>query len=168
MSITFQISEKILSTIHQDLSRPHPFAFERVGFLTCSSQIDEEQNLVIISKAYHPIKDEHYIDDPNYGALIGADAIRMALQLSYSQNASIIHIHKHEHMGRPKFSRTDNQESNKFIPSFINIKPLIPHATIVLSHDSMAGRCWVPNTEHPVPINKFIVTKPSARLGVFA
>jgi len=168
MSISFQINEKILASIHEDLSRPHSFAFERVGFITCSSQMDKEKNLIIESKSYHPVKDEHYIDDPNYGALIGADAFRMALEQSYNQNASIIHIHRHEHRGRPRFSRTDNQESNKFIPSFINIKPLLPHATVVLSYDSMSGRCWLPNTEQPVPINNFIITKPSARLGVFA
>jgi len=168
MTISFHITKKTLAIIHDDLSRSHPFALERVGFITCSPKVDKENNLVLFVNAYHPVKDEHYIDDPNYGALIGADAIRMALELSYNQNASIIHIHRHEHKGRPKFSRTDNQESNKFIPSFINIKPLLPHATVVLSYDSMTGRCWLPNMEHPVPINKFIITKPSERLGVFA
>lgn len=168
MTISFQISEKILTSIHEDLSRPHPFAFERVGFITCSPKVDKEKNLIMLANTYHPVKDEHYIDNPNYGALIGADAIRIALELSYNQNASIIHIHRHEHRGQPKFSRTDNQESNQFISSFVNVKPMLPHATIVLSYDSMAGRCWLPNTKSPIAINKFTVTKPSSRLGVFA
>jgi len=168
MSITFQINETLLRNIHEDLSRPHEFALERVGFITCIPQTDNDKSLTIASKAYHPIKDGHYIDDPRYGALMGANAIRMALELCYNQNTSIIHIHRHEHRGSPQFSRTDIIESNKFVPSFINVKPLLPHATIVLSYNSMAGRCWLPNMESPVPINKFIITKPSARLGVFA
>lgn len=168
MSIIFQISEPLLRSIHEDLSRSHDFALERMGFITCQPQLDKEQNLTITSRAYHPIQDRHYIDDPRYGALMGADAIRIALELSYNQNASIVHIHRHEHWGRPQFSRTDIIESDRFIPSFINIKPLLPHATIVLNHNSMVGRCWLPNEKSPVAINKFIITKPSERLGVFA
>jgi len=167
MSITFQINERLLRTIHEDLSRPHAFALERMGFISCRPTFDNKQNVIIVARTYRPIQDNHYIDDPSYGALMNGDAIRMALELSYNQNASIVHVHRHEHRGKPKLSRTDIMESNKFIPSFINVRPLLPHATIVLSYNAMAGRCWLPNKKSPVPINKFIITKASERLGVF-
>ena len=168
MNVIFQISEPLLQTIHEDLSRPHEFALERVGFITCHSHLDAEGNITIVTRAYHPIRDSHYIDDPHYGALMGADAIRKALELSYNQKASIVHIHRHEHRGRPQFSRTDIIESNKFMPNFHNVSPSLPHAAIVLSYNSMAGRCWPESKKPPVPIRKFIITRPSRPTGVFA
>lgn len=37
MTITFKIPQGLFSEIHRDLSRPHGFAAERVGFIACGA-----------------------------------------------------------------------------------------------------------------------------------
>ncbi len=159
MKISFRITSSLLKQIHDDLSRPHPYAAERVGFISCGVGNLTNNNLLILGENYHPVSSEHYIDNPNYGAMMGSSAIRDALQLAYKRQISIFHVHRHEHIGKPDFSHIDLIESNKFIPDFWKVRPNRPHGAIVLSHDSMAGLCWHPKEEIPVPIDSFSVIK---------
>ena len=89
--------------------------------------------------------------------MMGADAIRKALQLAYGLKRSMFHVHAHEHEGRPWFSPTDLRENRKFMLDFWHVRPEYPHGALVLSLDSAAGLCWVQANRKPFRISDFDV-----------
>ncbi len=91
---------------------------------------------------------------------MNSDAIRSALEIAYNRNVAMFHVHRHEHYGKPGFSRVDRRESARFVPDFFKVRPSLPHGVLVLSHDSMAGLCWLARDKHPVEIQEFVVVGP--------
>src|SRR3546814_14362543 len=71
-------------------------------------------SLLLLAQDYHPVEDADYIDCPSVGAMMGSKAIRKALQRSYQSRTAALHVHMHEHLGRPGFSGTDIRENAKF------------------------------------------------------
>ncbi len=166
MNIRLRLPQTLLSEIHTDLSRPHPRAAERVGFLTCGSTNVDGRDLLLLAQAWHVIDDSNYLDDPSVGACIGPVAFRRILQNVYRQPASIIHVHRHEHAGRPQFSRTDVRSMHEFVPSFFNACPTRPHGALVLSHDRANGMIWVRADSAGQPIEIYeLVGMPLQRWG---
>lgn len=156
--VIFRARSDLLAAVRKDLHRPHPFAAERVGFLTCRAGRLAGGGLVVLATGYDPVADEHYIDDPSVGAMMGPAAIRAALQRAYNGGAedlSIFHVHMHAHPGRTGFSEVDDRESRKFVPDFFNVAPAMPHGAIVLSLDQGMGQCWPAPGAPPVPIDRF-------------
>lgn len=169
MKILFRITRELLTEIHENLTRPHAFAAERVGFISCGVGKLADGGLILLAQKFHPVVDTDYINDPRVGAMMGPGAIRAALQFAYQQPVSMFHVHRHEHHGHPRFSRVDLSESARFVPDFWKVRPDFPHGVIVLSHDSMAGLCWHPGTKSPVPINSFaVVGRPTSSIRVVA
>jgi len=162
MMVIFKIPQGIFTEIHRDISRPHEFAAERVGFIACGASMFGSDGLLLLGESYHPVADRHYIDNSHVGAMMNSDAIRSALEIAYSRNVAMFHVHRHEHFGKPGFSRVDRQESARFVPDFFNARPSMPHGVLVLSHDSMVGLCWLAREKHPIEINKFVVVGPQA------
>lgn len=161
MKIAFKINRPLWKAVHHDLDRPHHFALERVGFLSCKPAA-VEGGLLLLAERYHPVEDDDYEDVRGFGAMMGPGAIRKALQVAYGANVSMIHVHRHEHRGLPGFSRPDIQENAKFVPDFFKVRPKLPHGAIVLSHDAMAGEAWEPETLKRRPIDELaIVGRPS-------
>ncbi len=158
MKIAFKITDALLRVIRSDLKRPHAFAAERVGFIACNAAQLPEEGLIILAKEYHPVADEDYLKDWSVGAMMGPAAIRKSLQIAYSANMSMFHVHMHEHAGVPSFSRVDLKESQKFIPDFWNVQPDLPHGTLLLSHNSAIGLCWTPDKPSIVPITDITIT----------
>lgn len=156
MKIIFKITENMLNEARRDLRRPHPFAEERIGFFTARCTRTAKGLLILASK-YIDIPDNGYLHDDSVGAMMNQATILTAMQAAYSDKVGIIHVHLHEHHGRPSLSRTDWRESEKFMPSFINVRPEYPHSALVLSADSMNGICWLPKCATPCPIDKFVV-----------
>lgn len=157
MKILFRITQQLWGAVQKRLERPHPFAFERVGFLLCRPALLEEGGVVILAHCLHEVADEDYFDDPNVGATMGPAAIRKALQVAYNEQASMFHVHLHGHRGRPGFSRVDSMETAKFVPDFWNVQPDLPHGAIVFSDDSAFGRCWIPGHEDGLDISQFSI-----------
>ena len=157
MKVLFKITKQLWSDAKRKLERPHPFAFERVGFLLCRSGLLEDGGVAILAHSLHEVADDDYLDDPSVGATMGPAAIRKALQSAYNQQASMFHIHLHSHRGRPGFSRVDSTETAKFVPDFWNVQPDLPHGAIVFSEDSACGRCWVPGRRDAVEISQFSI-----------
>ena len=153
MKIHFKINRRLLDEIRADLSRPHPFAAERLGFIGCKLSSGREE-LLVLAHSYLSIPDDWYIDDPAYGCVFGPKAILHAMQFSKTNEASMFHVHLHDHRGLPWFSRTDLKESAKFVPDFWNVSALLPHGTLVLSRDRAAGLCWYPGHKKPHRIAK--------------
>ena len=156
MKLVFRIERKLLERIRADLRRPHPFAHERVGFISAKAGALPADGVTILAVDYHPVADDHYLNDPRVGAMMGSAAISKALEIAYGAKASMFHVHLHEHAGTPRFSSTDTRESAKFVPDFFKVAPKMPHGALVWSHDRAVGRCWLPATRQPVELSDVI------------
>jgi hypothetical protein len=154
MKIQLRMTEQILSTIHADLSRAHPHATERVGFLSCGIADLADRGILLLVREYHPILDEDYLVDPTVGARIGGGAFRMALSCAYSNSVSMFHVHRHEVLGVPRFSDVDLREYARFIPDFWNVRPTHPHGALLLSEDSVRGLVWIPGRRQPCQLDE--------------
>jgi len=158
MTTVFRMRSDMLNIVRDDLERRHPFAAERVGFFLCRAGRLNDDGLVILAGAYHPVEDDDYLPDDTVGAMMGPGAIRKAMQRAYAAGAgdvSLFHVHMHGHSGLPEFSRVDVDESKKFVPDFFNVAPLMPHGIIVLSHDRAVGLCWRGQSQEPTLIGRF-------------
>ena len=153
MNIEFRLSEKLYKAIHSDLHRKHAYAAERVGFIKCALSKLNENDLLVLANSYMSLDDEDYVYNPNAGATMGTGAIRKALQTAYNERCAMFHVHRHDHFGIPRFSRTDLVEGHKFVPDFFKVQPNSCHGIIVLSFDSASGLCWLPNNASPTPLN---------------
>ncbi len=147
----------MLDEIRADLSRPHSFAYERVGFVTCKVGKFDGEGWIILAANYHPVEDEDYVKDESVGAMIGSAAIRKMMQRAYDEPYSVVHVHMHEHSGRPSPSATDAREMAKLIPNFWNVRRNFPHAAVILSFDSMSGTVWDPSSKSRFAIDDFTV-----------
>lgn len=145
MNTIFRAPGQFLKEVRRDLTRPHRFAAERVGFISVRAA-KTARNIVLLAEGYYPLADDDYINDPTVGAMMSQEAIRKALNVALLQSVGMFHVHMHEHGGRPKFSRTDLREQMKFVPDFFKVCRSLPHGAIVLSHDRAAGRVWFNST----------------------
>lgn len=136
--------------MQSDLSRPHAHASERVGFLTCGAASGPDGQLLVLEAAWHPVDDADYLVDHTVGAHIGPGAFRKILQLAYSKPVAILHVHRHDHLGLPWFSRVDLDSLHNFVPDFWNVRPELPHGALVLSLDAAAGLIWLPHAPAPI------------------
>lgn len=139
--IRLRLKESLLHDTLRDLRRPHPFAYERIGYLACK-QSASPQGLLLLAYKYLPIVDEWYVRDEGVGARFDANAIRAGMQLALTNNDSIFHVHVHEHNGVPRMSRVDIREMENLMPCFVNVCPRCVHGAIVLSADRAYGRVW--------------------------
>lgn len=147
MKINLKVSRPMIEQIREDLLRPHPFAFERVGFLFVKPGTAERDSLLLLSSNYMPVPDDQYINDPDVGAKINSAAIRTAMQTVMDTGAGAIHIHTHPHSGNPEFSKVDKLNNKRLIPSFRNANPNLPHGAIVMSDNMINGLIWLPKGE---------------------
>ncbi len=166
MKSYLKITESLLKSIKADLVRPHAFAHERVGFIYAGATRKNNGDILLLARNYTPIGDEDYVRDHRAGAVIGHDAIRKGLQRAYKSRSSVIHIHTHGGFGKPEFSSIDLNSAYKFIPSFFNPIPQMPHGIMVLSNDSARGLFWFEPDRSPLYMNGFIsVGTPYAKFG---
>jgi hypothetical protein len=155
MKTAFRLTSVLARQLREDLLRPHPFALERVGFISARPAM-AGPDLSLLAAAYHPVADEDYLDDATVGAMIGPAAIRKALQIAYKQGVSMLHVHMHEHAGPPRFSRVDLREYPKFVPDFFNVQPGLPHGAILLSRNEITGLLWLQHGSSAVPLDEAI------------
>lgn len=158
MKTIFRATDRFLHDIRHDLARPHPFAAERVGFISIRAA-SARGSLILLAEAYHPVAEEEYIDDPRVGAMMGQEAIRKALDIALLQPVGMIHVHMHEHRGRPGYSSIDLSEQVKFVPDFFKVRPEMPHGAVVLSLDRAIGRVWI-DAQTIVNISEFNTVGP--------
>jgi proteasome lid subunit RPN8/RPN11 len=168
MNVHFKLTTALLDTILADLRRPHPFADERAGFIACKAS-GCRSGILVLAHTYIPLPDDWYDDDSRFGCVFNSDAMRAAMQFALTNEASIFHVHLHDHSGLPWFSRPDLSEARRFVPDFWNVKPKLPHGTLVLSADAAAGLCWYPRWDKPIRMCRITaVGVPMKCLGRFA
>jgi hypothetical protein len=154
MLIHVKMTKQTYDTMKEDLDRPHPFAHERVGFMFTRQDTAGEAGLQILVTDYAPVPDGQYINDRSVGARINSAAIRSVMERALSTREGILHIHRHEHQGPPRFSRIDRRGLGELIPSFHNIGGNAAHGAMVFSFDASTGLVWVTKEGPPRPIAK--------------
>lgn len=155
MKITIKISGKTLDEVRKDLVRPHPFAWERVGFLTaCAAEVP--QGLLLLVDRYLKVDDGDYEQNEVVGAQIGSDAMRKAVQAAYRPKRALLHIHTHGGFGKPHFSGVDLKSADEFIPGLFSPIPSMPHGLLVLSDNDANGKLWLGPQIKTFRINEFI------------
>jgi hypothetical protein len=152
--IQMRMTAALERAIQKDLKRPHKFAHERVGFLRVGLSVYED-HVILLARDYCPVDDEHYIDDPKVGAMIGPTAMYLAMKWAFETDFALFHIHAHGGVGVPDFSGVDVRESNKFVPDFFKVRPDRPHGAIVLSSTHARGRVWLTEDSSPQSIDCF-------------
>lgn len=155
MKIHIKITEALLAQARADLHRRHPFAFERVGFLTAGATRSREGDILLLCRSYHPVADEDYEASATVGAQIGSDAMRKAIELAHPSRSALLHIHTHGGRGVPAFSRTDLVSGAQFVPGFFNALPRTPHGLLVLSNTSARGLVWTAKNAKPQQVDGF-------------
>lgn len=139
--IRLRMTTTLLEAMLADLRRPHPFAFERIGFLCCR-QSRVPSGYLLLGYRYLAIDDDRYIRDKSVGARFDGTAIRTGMQLALTEGATIFHVHVHEHAGVPRMSRVDTREMQQLMPCFVNVCPERLHGALVLSADRAYARVW--------------------------
>jgi len=129
---------------------------QRVGFFRCRFGLTASNRVLILVHDYHSVADDDYIDDDRFGALIGSNAFRKAMQFAYDSDVGLLHVHLHNHYGIPRPSNTDLRETRAFVPDFFNVRPNVPHGAVILSRDKMSGRLWSPSDRQPYQIDRIV------------
>lgn len=156
-----RLPRALFDRMHADLARPHPFAFERIGFVTVRGSHAANGVEVLIAAEYFSILDDEYVESRGAGARIGGDAIRRMLTEALSRKCGVLHVHAHRHSGVPAFSATDRREQPRLIESLRAIEPTSSHGMLVLSDDEANAWIWEPGSpSHAVPTRISIVGYP--------
>ena len=155
MKVRFKITTALLTNIRMDLRRLHPFAHERVGFISAGLSASGD-DVLVLAREYCPVRDDEYLRDPSVGAMMGADAIRRALQWGMQDGVALFHVHTHGGRGVPGFSGIDLRENSKFVPDFFKVAPQCVHGAIVLSDTAAHGRVWFARSQPHHVIASFI------------
>lgn len=144
-----RLTATLRDSILGDLRRLHPFAFERIGFLSLASGNLENGHALLLGLEYHPVPDDQYVADAMVGARIGTEAIRGAIGRVLRTGRGLLHVHLHDHVGQPGFSWQDQAEQPRLISSFVNADPTVAHGMLVLSRTSAAAWIWLPGDSGP-------------------
>jgi hypothetical protein len=161
MTYHLRASPLLWRTIHDDLSRPHPHAHERVGFAFANAAKIADGAVALYVSHYRPVADAQYIFEPHVGALINGDGLRDAMQFAYGKQLAAFHVHRHEHTGSPWFSKYDLDESSKFMPDFFHVTPGGPHGALLLSHDSATAIVWTAKGATPRLVREIVLFEPT-------
>ena len=155
MKVRFKITTALLTTIRTDLKRSHPFAYERVGFISAGLSVSRDEVLAL-ARGYRPLNDDEYLADPSVGAMMGPEAIRGAMQWTMQDGVALFHVHTHGGSGIPRFSGIDLRENAKFVPDFFKVAPQCAHGAIVLSDTAAHGQIWFHRSQPHQFITSFV------------
>lgn len=139
-----RLARGLYDRVLEDLRRPHPFAYERVGFLSARPGAAGDGLRLVLLTDYHPVPDHQYVKDSGCGARINSDAIREAMQRVLDTGAGSLHVHLHEHHGVPRFSDTDADETPRVVAGLRTVGPALPHGMLLLSDDRAEAWVWLP------------------------
>jgi hypothetical protein len=168
MKITVKLTGALHTEMLRDLSRRHPFAAERVGFVAGRIGTGADGSRLLLLTRYYPIADAEYLKDKLVGARIGSEAITKAMHTVYHGRAThegIFHIHLHGHQGEPGMSGVDSREIPPLIPGFQSIGRDAAHGVIILSFDHGSAWVWLPGNDEALQAASMAVI--GVPIGVF-
>jgi hypothetical protein len=160
MRVVIRIPQSFLDSVIEDLSRPHPLAAERVGFIFTKSSRAGPGQVIVLPTTYTPVDDKHYIDDPTVAVRINSDAIRMAHQRSRDSSHGCLHVHMHPGSSRPWFSRVDLETLQGLSPSLRRMASAAVHGGLVLAGTRASGLVWAPGEARPAEADVSIIGFP--------
>jgi molybdopterin/thiamine biosynthesis adenylyltransferase len=150
----FRIPKGLKEKINIDLSRKHKHAYERVGFiLTKTHWIDKKA--IVLAYDYKPVAEEDYIVDENVGARINSKAIKKAMELAYSENCGVFHVHTHFHKGKPIESSSDLAGIRPMMESVARINKNQLFGYVILSQDSALCKVKPLNDKPFIEVNSY-------------
>jgi len=155
--IGFRMPKQIEGEMRNSLMRPHPFAFERVGFIFTKLSRSNDAGKIILVTAYESVPDDDYIKDPSVGARINSAAIRRAMQRVLNTGEGAFHVHIHDHDGVTGPSYTDRQELRPMMQSIRNASPQGVHGLLILSRDAAYAEALIPKTSQFRTVEKISV-----------
>lgn len=155
MNPQIKISSELLEKMLRDLERPHPFAFERVGFFSCSQVLDSP-GPILLCHEYHPVPDNDYLEDETCGARIGGAAIQTAMQRILDNGFAQLWVHTHGRTFPTRPSRHDRKEAPNVVRSLTNVDSSLCHGWAVLSERQATGQVHLPG-HGLVEVNKLTV-----------
>jgi len=165
--IALKLPATLVAAVRADLQRPHPFDCERVGFIKAKQGALPNGGVVLLGYDHLVVPDNAYEKDDTVGARIAAAGFMPARQAAFSYRLSIVHVHLHDHVGRPGPSITDRRETSAFMPDFVSVARSVPHAALILSRDSGHATAWFGSQVLPVsPIS--IVGMPMRKMVAHA
>lgn len=166
--IKIKLTGALHAEILTDLARPHPFAAERIGFVSGRTGTLAENGRLILLNGFHSIPDHEYVDDPHVGARIGSEAITWAMQATYHgrpKREGIFHIHLHGHHGQTGMSGVDRREIPPMIPGFQSVGREAAHGIIILSLNHGSAWVWLPGQQESIQAASMAVI--GSPVGVF-
>ncbi|MDP1661708.1 MAG: hypothetical protein Q8L55_07310 [Phycisphaerales bacterium] len=166
MKFKVRAASQFLDNVRRDLTRPHAFAFERVGFVYAREAVVDGGPSLLLPFAYAPVADAHYMPKEGVGACISGDAIREAMAFILREDACVLHTHMHENVGMPKFSRVDVRNYPGVVRAFQNTRPDRPHGALLLSRDAAVARVWPVGAAEPVMDS--LVISVGRPMGIFS
>lgn len=134
--IILKIPKKLFSKILSDLKRSHPFAEERIGFVSTKYKKLKNGTILIFATGYKAVKEEDYINDEEVGARINSNAIRSAMQNILDTKEGGFHVHYHLFsFGMPEFSDTDLIDNPEIVKSFTYVGKQQAHGMLVIGNN---------------------------------
>jgi hypothetical protein len=155
-----RLRRDLFDHMHEDLARPHRFAFERVGFLFGKMAVAGDLT-ILLPYDFSPVADEHYIKDHHVGALIGRDAMFDAHQRARASGLCCLHVHSHGGSGRTWFSAVDLATLNDIGPSLQRMAKHAAHGGLVLTDATAEALLWLPAETDSVRAGVSIVGFPT-------
>lgn len=146
LSIDIRMSKALYDLICKDLARPHEHACERVGFVFGRISERYGRDPIIYLMHYQPVADERYIQSNDFGALIDDAVILETMQEIRRQRGTgygAFHVHIHEHVGQPSFSRPDIKSLPAMIPSFQRMDTKGADGLLLLSENHGIAMVWL-------------------------
>lgn len=161
-----RLPKALVEEMKADLRRPHPFAAERVGFLSVATGRGDDGELLVLGLEYRAVNEDQYIRDDTVGVKIGVGAIRDAIDRVRLSRRGLFHVHLHDHRGLPDFGSTDRREQPRLVESLRRVGKGFPHGMLVLSDDRAAAWVWLPGEAAPVrPTSVTFVGYPMVIVG---
>ena len=150
MNIKARILRNLLQEVRANLSRPHPFAAEWVGFLYGRLASAGADSALVLMTGYEPVADERYINDPWSGARIDSQAIRGAMQGVLDRGQCGFHVRMHHWPGRPILSRVDAEEIPSVVTGLRRVGLVHAHGIVPLHQEECASWVWLPGNDNAI------------------
>lgn len=152
MNVELKILRSLYEQVHEDLDRPHEFAFERVGFLF--SRRSAREGRTVLAFEYRSIRDDGYVETDDVGARFRGAVIREQMQTVLDKDVGIFHVHRHNHEGHPRFSHIDLVSLCEFLPAFHSVGPHEVHGALLLSNSGASAVIWDADTKTLKPVSR--------------
>ncbi len=119
---------------------------ETVVFGLASHSILNGKVLILV-KDILPLPDEAYIYSKYHGAKWSGQSMISILNAGLDRDCGLIIFHSHGEIDRVGLSGDDRRSAQQLLPTFQNVIPHRPHASIVFGKDCAAGMVLLPEQE---------------------